>query len=158
MATPNAEELARFHRWFAVECNNGAWALSEAAERTAGDDRRLRAMAYAALYHWSFVGTAINAARGEVTLAHVLAVLGDGAAAVAAAERALALLDGEAAAEAEDWDGAFAHAELAHAAAVAGDLERHRRHLALATVAGEAIADEEDRAVFRAEMAKHAAR
>lgn len=158
MTTPSADELARFHRWFAVECNNGAWALADRPDRSAADDRLLREMAHAAMYHWSFVGTAVNAARGEVTLAHALAVLGDGAAALAAAERALALLEGDAAAEAEDWDVAFAQAELAHAAAVLGDIERHRRHRALAAAAGAAIADDEDRAVFQAELAKLPAR
>jgi len=154
MTSPTADELARFHRWFAVECNNGAWALADQPDRSAADDRLLRAMAHAAMYHWSFVGTPVNAARGEVTLAHALAAVGDGAAALAAAERALALLEGDASGEAEDWDVAFVQAELAHAAAVLGDAARHRLHRALATAAGEAIADDEDRAVFLAELAK----
>lgn len=154
MTTPTADELARFHRWFAVECNNGAWALADRPDRDAADDRLMLRMAHAALYHWSFVGSAVNALRGEVTLAHALAVAGDGAAARAAAERAQALLEGEAATEVEDWDGAFVEAELAHAAAVLGDLATHRRHRARAEAAGAAIADDEDRAVFLGELAK----
>jgi len=35
---PSAEELSRWHRWFAVECNNRAWQLADQAERTAAED------------------------------------------------------------------------------------------------------------------------
>ncbi|MBP8106091.1 MAG: hypothetical protein KBG20_20495 [Caldilineaceae bacterium] len=54
----------------------------------------------------------------------------------------------------KDWDLAFAHAVMARAAAVMGDGELHAIHYAAAQSTGVAIRDEEDRAVFLAELAK----
>jgi hypothetical protein len=49
---------------------------------------------------------------------------------------------------------AFTHAELAHAAAVAGDPALHAEHYALAQATGAAISEEEDRVVFMTELAR----
>jgi hypothetical protein len=148
---PAPEEIARWQRWFAVECNNHAWSQTARAERTAASDREMLYAAYAAAYHWSKVGTALNDARAELLLAHVHALLGEAAPALAYARRVLAYCENN---PCEDWDLAFAHAELAHAAAVAGDHALHAEHYALARARGEAIADEEDRRVFLEEFAR----
>ncbi len=109
------------------------------------------AAAYAATYHWAKIGTPVNVGRADVTLAHVLGVLGKGEAALASAQSALALFQSG---EGEDWDLAFAHAVMARAAAVMGDRELHAVHYAAAQSTGAAIGDEEDRAIFLAELAK----
>jgi hypothetical protein len=45
---PSAEELTRWHRWFAVESNNRAWQLADQTERTAADDDEMLNAAHAA--------------------------------------------------------------------------------------------------------------
>lgn len=57
-------DLAKAHRWFAVECNNEAWALLERPARTAGETERAIHAAHAALVHWAEVGTPVNRLRG----------------------------------------------------------------------------------------------
>jgi hypothetical protein len=54
----------------------------------------------------------------------------------------------------EDWDLAFAQAEMAFAAPLVGDAVVHRRHYALAQQRGHAIKDQEDRDIFLAEFAR----
>ncbi len=146
---PSPEETARWHRWFAVDCNNLAWSLAGKATRTPAEDREMLNRAYAAAYHWSRVGQPVNDARADLLVAHVHALLGQAEMALACAQRCLAFFEREAA---EDWDLAFAHAEVAHAAAAAGDGELHARHYALAQERGAAIADEEDRHIFLEEF------
>lgn len=143
-------DLERGHRWFAAACNNRAWNLAAQPSRTAAEEREMVLAAYAAAYHWSQVGTPLNDARADVTLAHALAVQGDGAAALEHARRALAHLEAE---PGEDWDLAFAHLEVAHAAAVLGDRPLYEQHRALAEALGEAVEDPEDRRVVLEELA-----
>lgn len=147
---PTQDMIDRWHRWFAVECNNQAWALSSKTHRTATEDTDLLRMAQASSFHWSKVGTALNEARAELLLAHVHAVLGSAEASLRHARGCLALVTSH---PAEDWDLAFAHAELAHAAAVAGDAALHAEHYEEARRLGAAIGDDEDRQVFLQEFA-----
>ena len=86
-----------------------------------------------------------------MTIAHVLSLLGHGSLALEHARRSLAYLEAH---PAEDWDLAFAHAEIAHAAAVLGDGALHANHFALAKQLGAAIAEDEDRQVFESELAR----
>ena len=69
---PTDEELARFHRYFAVESNNHAWqsTLAPAEEREPLDILR---HAYVSAYHWSVVGTEVNEFRANILLAHAWA-------------------------------------------------------------------------------------
>ena len=78
-ASTNDEELQKWHRWFAVESNNRAWRLSESASRSAAEDNEMLNAAHAAAFHWSKVGTEIHAARVDMLLGHVHALLGHGA-------------------------------------------------------------------------------
>ena len=50
----------------------------------------------------------------------------------------------------EPWEIAFAHAILANAAAVSGDSQLHAQHYGAAKLAGESLADKEDRDIFLA--------
>jgi hypothetical protein len=148
---PTQEVVDRMHRWFAVECNNGAWDLTAKAERTASENREMLYMAYGAAYHWSKVGTPLHDARADVLVCHVHAMLGHADLAMQYARRTLAFCENNAC---EDWDLAFAHAEMSHAAWAKGDADLHREHYELAVKAGEAIKEAEDRKFFMEEFAR----
>ncbi len=148
---PTPAQTARWHRRFAVECNNGAWDLMSKPQRTPDEDRDLLNMAYAAAFHWSQVGTPLNAARADVTLAHAHALLGQGDMALLYARRCLAWFESN---PCEDWDLAFAHAEMAHAAAMLRDAPLHAKHYAEAQSRGAAIQNDEDRRAFLDELAR----
>ncbi len=148
---PPQGEIDRWERWFGVECNNRAWDLIAREVRTPDEDLEMLHAAHAAAYHWLKVGRPVNFARADLTLAHAHALLGRGELALAYALRCLALFE---AGEGEDWDLAFAHAEVAFAAAVLGDADRHARHYAAARQHGEAIAGEADRRIFMEELAR----
>ena len=146
MEEPQTKEtIDRWHRWFAVECNNLSWDLAGKTQRTSEETREMVSAAYAAAFHWGKIGGPINQARADLLLAHVNALLGDGLAARRFAERCLAFCETK---QCEDWDLAFAHAEMAHAAAVEGKAELHARHFAAAKEKGTAIKDDEERRMF----------
>ncbi len=150
---PEAGELARCHRWFAVEGNNRAWALAGQATRTAEEELLMLTLAHAAAFHWSAAGGPLERARADYTLAHVYALAGQGQLALRFARRALDFFE-ENPATGEDWDRAFAHAELAHAAAAAGDRGLHAEQFAHAALCGAAIAVPDVRTIFLAEFAR----
>jgi len=74
MAKPPLDSKAG-HHWFAVECNNEAWAIAEAKSRTAGDIERMIHAAHAACYHWQHAGKLLNHLRAEqlLTVAYLVA-------------------------------------------------------------------------------------
>ncbi len=74
---PDQEQLAKWHRFFAIEGNNAAWQL---AERDGGqsDPETLLNLAHASAYHWQHSGNPLNAMRARMLLAHVHALLGLG--------------------------------------------------------------------------------
>jgi len=145
------ENLERWHRYFAAECNNRAWDLASKSDRIPTEDQEMLNLAHASAYHWSALGKPVNNARADITLAHIHALLGHGQDAMKYALRALAFFESS---PAEDWDLAFAHSELAFAAAVLGDEYLHAKHYALAKEQGEAIKEDENRQVFLDEFAK----
>jgi hypothetical protein len=142
---PSQEMIDEWHRWFAVACNNRAWDLIDRAIRTEKDNREMLLNAFAAAYHWSKVGTLVHVARADMLLARVYSMLKDPDQALAYARGCLAFFEKG---QGEDWDLAFAHAEMALAAATAGDVTLHIRHYAVAQVLGAAIKDPEDRQIF----------
>jgi hypothetical protein len=148
---PTPEEIHKWQRYFAIECNNRAWALASNSVRTPAETAEMIHTAHAAACHWAQVGTEINNVRADYTLAHMYAAAGDGTQALGYARRALEPLE---AGLGEDWDRAFAHLEMAHAAAAAGDASLHARHYAEARQRGAAIADEEDRKIFFDELSR----
>lgn len=92
MAAPFDE--AQAHRWFAVECNNAAWALVEAARRSAEETERMLHLAHAAQVHWLALGKPINQLRADQLLAFAYALAGDGRRAMHFAERSVFLSEG----------------------------------------------------------------
>lgn len=108
-------DLAQAHRWFAVECNNRAWDLDEAGERSAGERGRMLHLAHAALFHWSQVGTALQRLRALTLLTTAYATAGFAQPAQQYADETL----GELAADIEgatpfDHASAYASAALAY--------------------------------------------
>jgi hypothetical protein len=144
-AESSIDDLARSHRWHACECNNAAWTLAELSSRSAEQDDEMLNAAHAAAFHWSKVGNELNAARASMLLGHVHAALGHGATAMRYARESFDYLVAH---DPPDWELAFAHAILAHAAAAAGETGLHREHFAQAEQLGKAIADSEDREIF----------
>jgi hypothetical protein len=144
-------ELDRSHRYYAVECNNRAWDLCAQDTRSAAEAQEMLLTAYASAYHWGQIGQAENQGRAACLLAHVHALLGQGAQAKNYAESALAIFTAD---PGEDWDLAFVQAELALAAQVLGDAAAHAAHYAQAKALGEALAEEGDREVFFTEFAR----
>lgn len=69
-------DVSRAHRWFAVECNNRAWDLIEATERTPDEIEEMIHAAHAAWLHWKPVGTLLNDLRAEKLLAMAYCVAG----------------------------------------------------------------------------------
>lgn len=146
---PTQEMIDHWQRWFAVECNNLTWDLASKDGRTEQDTQKMLYAAYAAAFHWSTVGQLVNNARADATLAHALALAGQGEQAMFYARRCLEYFEKQ---PATDWDYAFALAEVALAAYVQGNASLHREYYAKARESGEAISDPEDRRIFMAEL------
>jgi hypothetical protein len=151
MEQPDKETIDKWHRWFAVECNNRAWDLAAAAGRSPEEDREMLDTAHASAFHWAKVGRPVNGMRAELLLANVHALLGHGAEALSYARRCLAFCEGN---ECEEWDVAFSHVQMALAAAVAGERELHAKHYATARQLGSALQEEADRKVFAGEFSR----
>ena len=143
---PDPAELAKWQRWFAVECNNRAWRLAEQASRSAAEDEEMLHCAHAATLHWSKVGTELHKARATMLLGHVHALLGDGERALCYARHSFDYVESH---DSPDWEIAFAHAVLANAAAAANERALHATHYDKAKALGEGLGAD-DRAIFEA--------
>jgi tetratricopeptide (TPR) repeat protein len=86
-------DLAKAHRWFAIELNNRAWDLVEKADRTDAETAEMIHAAHAAAFHWSKAGTEINAVRALNLLATVYASAGRAASASEYAQESFAALE-----------------------------------------------------------------
>ena len=87
------EEVARWHRRFAVELFNRSWDLLEQADRSPDEDAEMLAAAFASAYHWGVVGTAENRALGDHQIAKVASHVGQPALALHYARRALEAIE-----------------------------------------------------------------
>jgi hypothetical protein len=141
------DDIRKWHRRFAMECNNRAWRLSEAPTLSAAENTEMLDAAHAAAFHWSKVGTEIHTARANMLLAHVHALLGHAEPAMQYAGACFANVTSR---ESPQWELAFAHAVLAHAASAAGNAELHSRHFTLAKQMGQALPNAEEREIFEA--------
>jgi hypothetical protein len=141
--SPDDTQLEQWHRWFAAECNNRAWAQTTGV-RTREDQKDLLNAAHASAFHWGAVGTELNRMRALMLLAHVHALVGHGPMALSYAREVHGyFVDGDT----PDWELAFAHAILAQAAHAAGDGDTHAQAYSAARIAVAAIADPEDRKI-----------
>jgi len=147
---PAADDIAKWHRWFAIECNNRAWQLAEQADRSARETDEMLETAHAAALHWRAVGTELHVIRARLLLAHVLALVDDRL----AMAHARASFDHLTSRSRPDWELAFAHAVLANAARVSGERTLHERHYREAARLGDAIAGAEDKRIFMASFVR----
>jgi len=155
---PTTNDPQASQRYFAAERNNLAWEIASRDNLSAQDENHLLNAAFAAAYHWSQVGQPVNNARADQTLAHAHAVIAQHERDAALASRALFYarrsLNFFNTNPGEDWDLAFAHAEMAFAAALGDDRHLHEYHYRQAERLGQGIADEENRKVFLEEFKK----
>ncbi len=140
------EEIAKWHRYFAVECNNRAWSLCEQPSRDPAEDEEMIAASYAAAFHWRKVGTDRNSARADLLMAQAHALLGHADPAREFAARSFRFVREN---ESPDWEVALTHAVMAHAAAVGNDVATHSKHYAQAQSLVDALSDG-DKQVFMA--------
>jgi hypothetical protein len=148
---PSQEEVSKWSRWFAVECNSRAWELSEQPQRSSAEDLEMLHAAHAAAFHWSKVGNALNTARATMLLAHVHAFLEHGEVALDYAQQSHAIIISGGS---PDWEMAFSHAVLAHAAYAAGEAALYAEHYAQARDLGDAIANPKDQEIFMASFVR----
>ncbi len=141
---PGADEIERFHRYFAVEANNRAWTLLEQRDRSRRENLELIRVAGASVWHWNAVGTDVQKARASMLMAEVYAQRGYGDAATREARAFAENVDGR---DAPAWEVAFKHAIVAHAAAARGDEAEHRAEYALAVEVSAGLGPE-DKAIF----------
>ena len=143
--TPEGNDPALWHKYFAIECNNRAWDLS-IQERTPEQDAEMLDVAHTSAYHWNLVGVELNNIRAKMLLAEVHALLGLGDTALGYATEVKDYFSGM---ETDDWEIAFVHTIFAHAAHSAGKFTVHKEAYKVAKQALNAIADEEDRDIVQ---------
>lgn len=112
------EDIQKANKWFAIECNNGAWELASKPDLTTEQKHELLLTAYASVYHWSKVGEPVNVARGEMLLAHVHAIRDEGDIAMRYANSIRSYYEANAG---DPWEWGFVHLELGFAFAILGD-------------------------------------
>jgi hypothetical protein len=143
-------DLAKAHRWFAVEFNNRAWELVEQDSRTDEEVREMIDAAHAAAIHWRAVGTPINEQRAECLLTTAYLRTGDAAAALRHAKRGLQLSEQTAAGDEETpFDRAMTYASAARAHELLGQADEAKRLMQIAASAAGNL-DPDDRRVFDA--------
>jgi hypothetical protein len=145
------EEIDKWHRRFAVECNNLCWDLIEKTSRNEQDTERMLHAAHTAAFHWATIGTPLNVARADLTLSRAYAMAGIGDRALHYAELSWRFCETS---PVKDWDTAFAHIAMAHAEALLGRPDGHARWYNSAQTAIAAIADDADREATQADLAR----
>jgi len=148
--------IEEFHKKMAMENNNGLWPILDNENPTPEDLENAVHMAHTARYHWSKVGSIVNAVRAEYMLARVYAHMKRSEPALFHANRGLEL-----AKEAEktdekwkDWDMPFIYEALARAHAVAGNKADCKKYKDLAQKATNEIEGAEDRGICQGELDK----
>ena len=148
--------LNEFHKKIAVQSNNGIWPALDKEDPTEEELEEAMHMAHTARYHWSKVGTTVNAVRAEYMLARIYAHMKRSEPALFHANRGLEL-----AKEAEktddnwkDWDMPFIYEALARAHAAAGNKSECGKFKKLAQKATDAVEGKEDKEVCQGELDK----
>ena len=148
--------LNEFHKKIAAQTNNGIWPALDKEDPTEEELEEAMHMAHTARYHWSKVGTIVNAVRAEYMLARIYAHMKRSEPALFHANRGLEL-----AKEAEktdenwkDWDMPFIYEVVARAHAAAGNKKDCKKFKELAQKATDAVAGEEDKKICQGELDK----
>ena len=149
MVEGDDEEVARWHRRFAIELFNHSWDLLELAQRSPDDDAEMLAAAFGSAYHWGVVGTAENRALADHQIAKVASHAGHPALALHYARRALEAIE---LGHFGDWHVAAAYEGMARACVAAGDRAGRDYWVQRCTVALGAVPDAADRSVVAEQL------
>jgi len=115
MDMPSSKSISDFHRYFAIQCNNEFWKLSE-GELNEEEKQRLLPIAFASLFHWQAVGTDKNIHLAYMAVARAYCVI-ESLESIQYANRAFEYFDGQG----ENWIQAFTTAIKSHALHIAGE-------------------------------------
>ncbi len=148
--------MNEFHKKIAISTNNGIWAILDNDSPSSHELENALHMAHTARYHWSEVGSVVNAVRAEYMIARVYALMKRAEPALFHANRGFEL-----AKEAEntdekwkDWDMPFIYEALARAHSVAGNKSECKRYKDLAQKATDVVEGEEDKKICQGELDK----
>ena len=143
------EEKQNAHRHFSASCFNGVWGLLEKSDRSAEEDRLLREMAHASLYHWleRKDKEPKNISIGLWLLSRVYAVLGDGPSAARYAGECIEFSE-----ELPAFYFGYAYEAAARAAAVQGNLDERDELIRIAGSQMFRIRDGEERGMLRGDL------
>ena len=136
---------------FAKSIYNSIWGLLEKGDRSLEDDQEMLLAAYASLYHWTKVGTAVHYQRGCWMISRVYQTLGKAESSLEWALRCLQISE-EQPSEMKDFDLAYAQEALARAYALSGDQEKALDHWHQAADLGEQIKEPEDKKIFQTDF------
>lgn len=139
------------HKQFAIELFNGTWDMLEKADRSDYDDIRMIHMAHTSLYHWSYVGEAVNMVRGEWQISRVYCSVGLLESAKYHAHRSLAICLSN---DIGDIDLAFAYEAFTRISALKRNEDDFKKYQALAIEASNQITSKSNRDYFMSELEK----
>ena len=143
------EQVALWHRRFAVEMFNRSWDLLETPDRSPDENAEMLAAAFGSAWHWAQVGTAENIALGDHQISKVASHAGQPALALHYARRALEAIE---IGRFGDWQAAAAYEGMARACAAAGDTAQRDYWVQRCTVALGAVPDAADRSVVAQQL------
>ncbi|TFG32128.1 hypothetical protein EU528_04285 [Candidatus Thorarchaeota archaeon] len=147
--------VEEFHKKMAIQSNNGLWPTLDKENPTAVELEEAMHMAHTARYHWSKVGTIVNAVRAEYMLARIYAHMKRSEPALFHANRGLELAKKAKKEEDwKDWDMPFIYEALARAHAVAGHKSECTKYKNLAQESTNAVEGKEDKEICQGELDK----
>ena len=137
-------DLVSAHRYFAVECFNGTWALIDKPTRSPIEEEQMLLRSFASFFHWTQRPdcTAENRSISLWQISRVYALLGQPENALRYAEQCRAE---SAAPDLPPYCTGFAYEALARASMLVGDKVKMQEYLAEAHKIFESMTDEEDR-------------
>ena len=138
------------HKKMAQDTFNGVWDLLDKKDRNDYENLVMIHMAHTSVYHWSFVGQAVNMARGEWQVSRVYCAAGMAESALYHAQLSLNICQKNGIG---DFDLAFGYEALARAHKVKGNFEQSQHYLELSRQAAAVIASDEDRDYVLSELA-----
>ncbi len=139
------------HKQFAIELFNNTWDMLEKSDRSDYDDIRMIHMAHTSLYHWSFVGEAVNMIRGEWQISRVYCSVGLLESAEYHANKSLSICLNNGIG---DIDLVFAYEAFTRISALKQHVEDFHKYQALAYEAAKQIISLNNRDYFISELEK----
>ncbi len=149
MNTENSQINLEWHKQIAQETFNSVWELMEKPDRTVYETVVMIHMAHTSVYHWSFVGEAVNMARGEWQVSRAYCVAKMPESALFHAHRSLEICQNN---RIGGFDLAFCYEAVARALKLSGDFTESQQYLTFAQEAALQIEKEEDRQYFLSEL------